>query len=520
MDVIGTRTVRDLVDEQAQRYGDKTYLVYEAASGDIEEYSFQTTRSRIRDAAQALTQIGIRKSDRVILLMPNCPEFVFAWLGLAYIGAIAVPTNVASTGPELDHVIELSGARGLLYSAKYQDAVSRAALSHSNIEFTVASRGDDSVAGTMAEWWSGDRGGSDISLPADVVSADTAQLVFTSGTTSRPKAVMLTHANYLRSGIREAWASAVDERDILLTALPLFHVNAQSNTVLAAMTVGATCVLIEEYRATKFWRQVIEHRATHLSLVAMQLRTLLAQPERVDDNSSHVRRNMYAINVSDEEKERFESRFGIELVNGYGLSEAMTVVTSAPVHGPKRWPSIGVPALDRRVRVVDSSGTDVAPGVHGEIIIGGEVGRDLMAGYYNDADATAEALRDGWLYTGDTGYFDDHGYLYFSGRSKDMIKRAGENVSASEVESVLVLHSRVDESAVIGVPDPIRDEAVYAYVVLTAGEPVPASELILFCSQRLSKFKVPSTVEIVDSLPKTSVGKVQKKLLREAFGRS
>ena len=198
----------------------------------------------------------------------------------------------------------------------------------------------------------------------------------------------------------------------------------------------------------------------------MQLRTILAQPPAEGERDHQVRRLFYAINVTDAEKESFEQRFGITLINGYGLSEGMTLLTCAPVVGPRRWPSIGLPSPGRRILLLDDQGNEVAPGEVGEIVAVGRPGRDIMLGYYKDPEATEAALRPGGrMHTGDNAYADEQGYLYFFDRKKDMIKRAGENVSALEVESVVLDHPLVVEAAVIGVPDDIRDEAVAVVVV-------------------------------------------------------
>jgi crotonobetaine/carnitine-CoA ligase len=206
------------------------------------------------------------------------------------------------------------------------------------------------------------------------------------------------------------------------------------------------------------------------------------------------------------------------LINGYGLSEGMTLLTCAPVVGPRRWPSIGLPSPGRRILLLDDDGNEVAPGEVGEIVAVGTPGRDIMLGYYKDPAATEAALRPGGrMHTGDNAYADEHGYLYFFDRKKDMIKRAGENVSALEVESVVLDHPQVLEAAVFGVPDDIRDEAVAVVVVTSGPDALDADQLIAFCVGRLAKFKVPTIVRFADELPKTSIGKVRKDELRKAF---
>ena len=210
------------------------------------------------------------------------------------------------------------------------------------------------------------------------------------------------------------------------------------------MTVAGTLVVIQEFRASKLWAQVRRHRATQTCLVAMQLRTILAQPPAEGERDHLVRRLFYAINVTDAEKEAFEERFGVTLINGYGLSEGMTLLTCSPVVGPRRWPSIGRPSPGRRILLLDDEGNEVAPGEVGEIVAVGTPGRDIMLGYYKDPEATDAALRPGGrMHTGDNAYADEQGFLYFFDRKKDMIKRAGENVSAMEVESVVLDHPLV-----------------------------------------------------------------------------
>ncbi len=513
MDLIGERNIRDLLNERARRYPDKTYLVFEDQSGNVREYTYGAFLVQVQAAAAGFTALGIAKGDAVVIHLPSCPEFLFAWFGLGWIGAVAVPSNTANTAPEMRHVIDLSDAVAVVCSAPHQQVIDDALDSSSGVRHRILARDAKVVPGgwmSYAQMVSVDQPAVDV----EVGSEDVMQLIFTSGTTSQPKAVMLTHANCLHSGERASRCTAVGDSDRLLTALPGFHVNAQSLTILASLTVGATCVLLEEYRASKFWSQIRKHRATAVSLVAMQVRTLLAQPPAETDRDHSLHRNFYAINVLDSEKAEFERRFGVELVNGYGLSETMTVVTIAPVFGDKRWPSIGLPAYDREVRIVDVNGEDVRTGEIGEITVSGTPGRTIMKGYFKDPDATAQTIRDGWLYTGDNGYFDESGYVYFFDRQKDVIKRAGENISASEVEAALLLSDGILEAAVIGVTDPIRDEAVKAFVVAVDGVELTKDQIIEHCRNHLASFKVPTLVEIVTSLPRTSVGKIEKKALR------
>lgn len=519
VDLIGDRTLRDLLEERAATRGDATFLIFEDKHGAVEELSYREFNHRVDRTASALHGLGIRKGDKVTVHLPNCVEFMLAWFGLGKLGCVMVPSNVANTAPEMVHVLNHSDSVALITSPEFMPMFRGVLPQCPGVHHLLLARTRENEPGGL-NFGELLRTAPPVPPATELHAEDELEMIFTSGTTSRPKGVLLTHANALRSGERVCKQVYLRPEDRCLTALPAFHVNAQSLTILGALTAGATVILLEAYSATKYWQQVRRHEATTISLVPALLRTIAAQPPQPTDREHRVRVAFFAINVTDPEKEEFERRFGVELLNGYGLSEAMTIVTMAPMYGMRRWPSIGLPACDRLVRIVDDHGNDVSPGQVGEIIVHGIPGRTLMKGYYKDPQATAQALRDGWLYTGDNGYIDERGYVYFFDRKKDVIKRAGENVSASEVERVLLEHAGILEAAVIGVPDPVRDEAVKAFVVLREGHTLTPEQIIEHCSARLARFKVPSFVEIRTSLPKTSIGKIEKKVLRGEVARA
>ena len=513
MDLIGNRTLADLLAERAAAHPDRPCLVVEDRTGTAHEYAYLETLDAVRRAAGGFAALGIGRGDAVVIQLRNSAEFVFAWFGLAWLGAVMVPSNVAASAAELGYLIEHSEAVGVLTEPDYLPLFTEVLANAPNVAHRILARGGGRAPAGFVAFE--DVAAAAPADPVDVGSEDVVEMLFTSGTTARPKAVMITHANCLWGGERVARGAALDGGDRLLTALPLFHINAQEITVLAALTVGGTAVLLEDYHASAFWERVRRYGATSVSLVAMQVRTLLAQPAAPDDAAHHVRRAVYAINVTDREKDEFERRFGVTLINGYGLSEGGTVVTMSPVFGDRRWPSIGLPNFDRRIRIVDPDGRDVPQGEVGEILVSGVPGRTLMKGYFKDPDATAAAIRDGWLHTGDNGYLDERGYVYFFDRKKDVIKRAGENVSASEVEFALLAHPAIAEAAVVAGRDPVRDEEVVAFVVAADAAAAPSREEIAgHCRALLAGFKVPTRIHVVPELPKTSIGKVEKKVLR------
>jgi carnitine-CoA ligase len=514
LDPNGDRTINDLLSERADSHGDRTFLVLEDRDGAIAEFTYAEFRRLVDRCAAGLHELGIGRGDFVVVQLVNRPELLIAWFAAARLGAAMAPSNVANTATELQHILEVTESPLVItesaFSAVVADGIARAGSSA-----RVAVVGEATGAEIPFEQLTA---ATSPTPEVEVSADDVVELIFTSGTTRKPKAVMLTHANCIRGGLDSVHCLWLDEGERCLTALPMFHVNAQAMSLFATLTVAGTLVLIQEFRASRFWEQVCRHEATQTCLVAMQLRTVLARPPAEGERDHKLRRLFYAINVTDAEKEAFEDRFGVTLINGYGLSEGMTLLTCAPVVGPRRWPSIGLPSPGRRILLLDDEGNEVAPGEVGEIVAVGTPGRDIMLGYYKDPEATESALRPGGrMHTGDNAYADEQGFLYFFDRKKDMIKRAGENVSALEVESVVLDHPQVAEAAVIGVPDEIRDEAVAVVVVAADPDALSAEDVMEFCAGRLSKFKVPTVVRFTDELPKTSIGKIRKEELRRAL---
>jgi crotonobetaine/carnitine-CoA ligase len=513
MDLIGDRTVRDLFEERVALYGDREFLVFEDRSGAIERYTYREFDDRVNRVANGLLAENIARDEKIIVHLPNCPAFLITWFALAKIGAVMVPTNTAYSAAEMQYVLNFSDATTVITEPSFMEVFNAALPKCQNIRRVFVCRTEQAPPGTRLwdDLW---RGQSAELAPLEIDNEATVIIVFTSGTTAQPKGVMLTHANCLWSGERVTKHMRLAPGERNLTALPCFHVNALSISVLASLTAGATLILLEAYSATLYWSQVIRHRANVISIVPALMRTIYAQPPQPNDRDHALRVVFYAINCTNKEKADFEERFGVQLLNGYGLTEAMTVVTLAPLDGDRRWPSIGLPAIERRIKIIDEQGQDVPRGMVGELMVKGVPGRTIMKGYYKNPEATAATVQDGWMHTGDNAWRDEAGYLYFFDRKKDIIKRGAENVSASEVETVLMEHPDVLECAVIGVPDPIKDEAVKAFVVPRPGSALTVEQIVAYCAGRLAKFKVPQIVELRGSLPKTSIGKIEKMALK------
>lgn len=511
MDLIGDRTVTDRWSEQVATSPDRLWLVFEAVDGQVDAYTYGEFDDLIdRTACCLYDELDVGPGEKVALHLRNGPAFLQAWFALLRVGAIAVHSNTTHTKREINYTLDTADATLVITQPEYLETVVDASR-ETDVERVVVTDGTDSAdvesLSTLIER-------AEPARPdVDVTAADTAQILFTSGTTSDPKGVLHTHANLLAAGERQTKHLAMRPSDRNSTALPLYHVNAQTSA-LATLTAGATFVLYEKYETDRIMQQLKTHRATITSLIGTQVRAMLARDAIDDENDLRV--ITYAINVTDEEKSRFETAIGAPLLNGYGLSEAMSLVTQAPSSGDRRWPSVGRPVYDREVYVLDDDETEVAIGEVGEIAVDGRRGRTLFDGYYRMPEKTEEAFTDdGLMLTGDYGRFDEDGYLYFVDRKKNIIETRGENVSEREVEDVLTDHEAVEEAAVVGVPHEIYGQAVKAFVKPRGDSDLSTEVLREHAAVDLASFKVPEEIEFVAEFPRTSVGKIEKKTLRE-----
>lgn len=501
--------IRELWESIAQTRSDAEFLVFEDPdTGVIETFSYAQFWDRTRQVANLFWARGVRPRDRVVVHLYNSVEFVECLFGLACIGAIVVPLNASYTAAEISFVLRACQARTAVADPELLPIGLDA-------DYTVD---DVIVVGDVEGFASYDqlRAAQPTALLATpaIEATAPAEILFTSGTTACPKGVTITHYNLIFSGYFVNWQLAMEPADRYLTTMAATHVNLQLSALLPALTVGATLILEKRYSATRFWRQVRHHRATLVQGMAMMVRTLMAQPTADDERDHCVREMHYFLPITEEEKQAFEARFGVTLLNNYGSTETLIGCLTDPPHGERRWPSIGRVGLGYEARITDGKCRELPTGEVGEIVIKGEPGRTLMAGYWGDEESTRAVLDDqGWLRTGDYGWVDEDGWFFFLDRKTDLIKRAGENVSSIEVEDVLLHYPGVKEAAVVGVPDPVRDEAVKAFIVPANHVDIDIQALLEHCRAHLAYFKVPTLVEIRRDLPRGNYGKVQKKLL-------
>jgi acyl-CoA synthetase (AMP-forming)/AMP-acid ligase II len=322
---------------------------------------------------------------------------------------------------------------------------------------------------------------------------------------------MLSHQNFLSDTRMLAELLPAVRGDTLGMVLPLFHVNAQVVTTVIPLVLGANVAMWERFSASQFWADCARFEPVTFSSVPTMLAALLHAPGADEAESNSLRFVICgAAPLSPALFRRFEEKFGLKIMEGYGLTEGTCCTTINPFTGPRKIGSVGLPTRAQEVMIIDEAGDPAPDGTAGEVCFRGP---NMMHGYYKRPDANAETMVDGWVRTGDVGYRDEDGYFFLVDRTKDMIIRGGENIYPREIEDVLLEHDSVKEAAVVGRPDEVRGEEVHAVVALVAGEDVAALEE--HCRARLAPFKVPTSWEVVEELPKTSTGKIDKKPLRE-----
>lgn len=517
MDIIGKKTLREMWDDLADAHGRKTALVFEDCDGNSSSYSYAGLNREINKAANLFLSLGVAKGDRVIIHLNNCPELIFCWFGLAKIGALMVPVNTQYVYRECEYIAEKCGAGLAVCSEEYLPIYQALAANKGKIKRIMAARlPEDSEQEGADNFNRLLRGQPDeLSALVELSVDDPAEILFTSGTTSKPKGAVITHYNLRFAGYYTAWQAAIREDDRYLTMMPAFHVDFQCTAAMPAFSMGATFIMLEKYSATRFWSQVCLYRATLTECLPLMVRTLMLQPQKAWEKEHCLRDIFFYLTLSEQEKEAFIKRFNVRLLTSYGMTETIVGLIGDCPGDKRRWPSIGRPGLCYEAKVVDAQGNEMPPGRIGELMVRGEPGKTLFKEYYDDPEATASAIDpDGWLRTGDTASTDEDGWFYFADRHVDLIKRSGENISSGEIENILADHPRISEAAVIGLPDSMRDEAVKAFVLPVQGERITEEEVLEYCRAHMAKFKVPAFVEICESLPRTCTGKVQKKYLR------
>jgi len=541
-----SRTLVDYVSATARDRPGRPAILFKGASISY------AALERMSDAcAAAFAALGIRRGDRIALLLPNCPQFFIAELGAWKLGAIVAPLNPTYTDHELEGPLREHGVETIVALTRFYDRIKgvqpRTPVRHvitTNIKehfppllrmlFTLfretrdgdrirLAQGDHSLAAMIR------RHMRDKAPREALTPDDPAVLLMSGGTTGIPKGVVGTHGAYVRAGLQIlAWvSSALDSvDDVILLPLPLFHVYANAGVQALAFVNSNPVALVPNPRDLPDLLATIRRvKPAFFNGVPTLYIALLNHPDvqqkKVDFNSIKICFSGAAALLADT-KQRFESITGGRIVEGYSLTEAMMACCSNPVQGPNKTGSVGMPLPDVSIRIYDADeGTRILPAREvGEIAISAP---QLMVGYWHSPDETAGVLRDHadeggarrWLHTGDLGYLDEDGYVFIVDRKKDLIKTSGFQVWPREVEEVLASHPAISEVGVAGIADEAKGEMVKAWVVLRANHTATEVELRTFCRERLAPYKVPSRIDFRQDLPKTMVGKVLRRALRE-----
>jgi crotonobetaine/carnitine-CoA ligase len=503
---LSERRVPAMLQRQAQRYGSHPLF----ATGDV-SWSFAEAPDVAARFAGTLAAAGIRPGDRVALMCGNRAEFMEAFLGCAWLGAIAVPLNVAARGPQLAHYLRNSGARLLIVEADLVDALTYIDTQELALEaiWRIGGVTQAPPIGRIAITAMSPR--AEMIPPRATDPAQTLAILYTSGTTGPSKGVCCPHAQYFWWGLHGIRNLEIREGDILSTTLPLFHTNALG-TFHQALLSGSTLVAEPRFSASRFWQRLIERHATVTYLLGAMVPMLLSrEPSPLEQ--SHTVRCALAPGVPANLHRSFEERTGIKLLDGYGSTETNFVI-GATAH-ERRPGRMGLVREGFDARVVAAAGGDAPPGEPGELLVRSDEPLAFASGYFAMPGRTAEAFRDGWFHTGDRVVREADGYFRFVDRTKDAIRRRGENISSFEVEQVLLSHPDVGNAAVFPVPSELAEDEVMAAVVRRAGSALSERGLAEFCAPRLARFAVPRFIEFVDELPTTENGKVQKYKLRE-----
>jgi long-chain acyl-CoA synthetase len=457
---------------------------------DDAELNNEQFADAVRRAANRLASHGVSTGDVVAVLLPNNISLVVSLFAAWCLGATVTPINPSLVAAEIAYQLSDAAAKVLVTEQEIDFGVT--ALRPS--EFTAAAPTDTTVAA------------SDDAL---------ALLIYTSGTTGRPKGVMLDHSNLNAMCTMVIDAFSLTEADRSLLILPLFHVNGIVVSTLSPLLVGGSATIAGRFSPKTFFDRVERCGATYFSAVPTIYTMLADLPTEVAPGTSTVRFAVCgAAPASVELLDKFESRYGITIVEGYGLSEGTCASTINPLGGPRKPGSVGLPLSGQTIRIADADGNPVADGEAGEVLIQGP---NVMRGYLNRPDETARTLVDGWLHTGDIGRLDPDGHLMLVDRAKDMIIRGGENIYPKEIETVVYQLPEVAESAVVGRSSEVYGEEPVLFVALNSGASLTAEQILAHARQNLSKYKLPVEITILDALPKNPVGKLDKPSLRRSL---
>jgi long-chain acyl-CoA synthetase len=494
--------VAQYLKTKVHRFADARLLVDYGTDVSYTYKEFDTVTDRL---ASGLRKIGVRPGDRVAFLHPNHSDLLLGYFATIKAGAVAVPLNPAYTDREIAHIISDSGAQTLISTERFEENI-QAVRKQCPALCTVIMKTDGR---SLEETIVAEAGPLKPEAPEPAKADDLAMIFYTSGTTGKPKGVLITHRNITFGAGNMAQNYGLTALDVTLVCLPLNHIFANATPFWGSLASGGSAVVMERFHVESVFDAIEKYKVTWFPGVPTMFAYLLSGFDSRPRDVSSLRMGLSgAASLSAEHLKEFETKFGASMLEVYGLTESTGLVTANPVYGIRKPGSIGISVSGVAARLVDAEWRDVARCEVGELIFKGPNG---TPGYWKLPEDTEKKIREGWIATGDLAYQDAEGYFYIASRKNELIISGGYNIFPREIEEVLYTHRDISEAAVIGVPDPALGEVPKAFVAVKPGANVTAEDLRAVCLQGLAKYKVPKEFVFLEELPKNTTGKIVKK---------
>ena len=511
---IKERVIGDVVADKAALHGDRTFVRFEDRSYSYRELDLLSNR-----IANGLVQLGVNKGTHVALMLDNKPEIILIYFALGKLGAVAVPLNTAAKGELLAYYLMQSDSEMVIADAALVPRIAAVAARAPKLRQIVCVRDDKAPTSDSGETGLPQSDFSDLLAAADtrpeveIRFCDLYALLYTSGTTGPSKGIISTHAHSLGCGFELAQTYGYRPDDVIYLCLPMFHGNAWLCSVLPAFVADASIVVARRFSVTTFWDDIRRYDVTQFNSLGAMTNFIWSKPPDPRDRDHKVRQ-MMVVPTPLQIYHAFEQRFGVKFTSVYALTDCGIVTARGPDDPPEKWASGGKPCEYVEIRIVDDDDFELPRGQTGEILVRTTMPWHHAQGYYNMPEATARTYRNLWFHTGDRGYQDEDGYIYFVDRKKDAIRRRGENISSFEVEQIILKHPAVLEVAAFPVTSEHTEDEVMVSVVLREGQTLSEVGLIEHCQENMAYFMVPRFIEFAPDLPKTMTEKVEKYKLK------
>jgi len=499
-----------LADENLKNFGEYPFIIFEDAT-----FTNMQMINQASGLADGLMCLGVRKGDNVVVMLPNCPEVLISYQGILRCGAVIVPLIPLVNEKELTHILDNCEASAIITTCDIFQKNESMLRTIKPLKYIILME-NDTPTGTFPFWsLIRDHSGT-LDLPA-IVEQDLAVILYTAGTTSTPKGVILTHKNLYSNAINAAIAHGTKATDITLVALPLSH-SFGITTMNKAYKYGNLHILMRKFQVEDAFKLIEKYKVTDFPGVPAMFMMMLNSPEAARYDLSSLKSCLSAgAPFPLAHMSAFKHKFKCKVFEAYGLSEASPAVSTNYHDRPTKPGSIGQPMPEVEIRIVDDQDEDVPVGAVGELLVKGP---NVSSGYYKLPEETARTFINGWLHTGDMARSDEDDYLYLVERKKDLILRGGFSIYPRDIEEILYNHPAIQDAAAIGVPAPVMGEEIKVYVVLKEGMTVVAEEILQYCQSQLAKYKWPKFIEFTNSLPRNPMGKILRKELRKLNNRN